>query len=92
MRSLWDDLSLVYAHEVLPDDLERELPSVTETWGDFNGGLETGSAVADTRVVKRETKRQRFVRIHAEPRPGPPRALRGVRRRDRGRAARRACT
>ena len=73
MRSLWDDLSLVYAHEVLPDDLERELPSVTETWGDFNGGLETGSAVADTRVVKRETKRQRFVRIHqnlAQGRPG----------------------
>jgi hypothetical protein len=73
MRSLWDDLSLVYAHEVLPDDLERELPSVTETWGDFNGGLETGSAVADTRVVRRETKRQRYVRIHqnlAQGRPG----------------------
>ena len=73
MRSLWDDLSLVYAHEVLPDDLERELPSVTETWGDFNGGLDIGSAVADTRVVKRETKRQRFVRIHqnlAQGRPG----------------------
>ena len=49
MRSLWDDLSLVYAHEVLPDDLERELPSVTETWGDFNGGLDTSTAVADTR-------------------------------------------
>ena len=48
MRSLWDDLSLVYAHEVLPDDVERELPSVSETWGDFNGGLDTGAAVADT--------------------------------------------
>jgi hypothetical protein len=73
MRGLWDDLSLVYAHEVLPDDLERELPSVTETWGDFNGGLDTGSAVADTRLVKRETKRERYLRIHqnlAQGRPG----------------------
>ena len=73
LRGLWDDLSLVYAHEVLPNDLERELPSVTETWGDFNGELETGSAVADTRLVKRETKHERYVRIHrnlAQGRPG----------------------
>jgi hypothetical protein len=72
MRSLWDDLSLVYAHEVLPDDLERDLPSVTETWGDFNGGLETSSAVADTRGVRRETKHQRYVRIHANLAQGRP--------------------
>lgn len=73
MRSLWDDLSLVYAHELLPEDLERELPSVTQTWGNFNGDLETGSTVADTRVVRRETKRERFARIHsnlAQGRPG----------------------
>ena len=73
MRSLWDDLGLVYAHEVLPDDLERELPSVTETWATSTAGSTTGSAVADTRLVKRETKRQRFVRIHqnlAQGRPG----------------------
>jgi hypothetical protein len=72
MRSLWDDLSLVYAHEVLPDDLERELPSVTETWGNFNGELETGSAVADTRVTRRETKRERYRRIHANLAQGRP--------------------
>jgi hypothetical protein len=72
MRSLWDDLSLVYAHEVLPDDLERELPSVTETWGDFNGGLETSAAVADTRVVRRETKAERYKRIHANLAQGRP--------------------
>jgi len=72
MRSLWDDLSLVYAHEVLPDDLERELPSVTETWGDFNGGLETSSAVADTRVTRRETKLERYKRIHANLAQGRP--------------------
>jgi hypothetical protein len=72
MRSLWDDLGLVYAHQVLPDDLERELPSVTETWGDFNEGIETSSAVADTKVTRRETKRERFVRIHANLAQGRP--------------------
>ena len=72
MRSLWDDLILVYAHELLPDDVERELPSVTETWGDFNGGLETSAAVADTRVVRRETKAERYKRIHANLAQGRP--------------------
>ena len=38
------------------------------------------------RVVKRETKRQRYVRIHQNLAQGRPGALRGVRRRDRGRA------
>jgi hypothetical protein len=72
MRSLWDDLSLVYAHQVLPDDVERELPSVTETWGDFSGGLDTTAAVADTKVTRRETKRERYLRIHANLAQGRP--------------------
>jgi hypothetical protein len=73
LRGLVDDLSLVYAHQVLPDDLERELPSVTETWGNFDEGADTGPAVADTRLTRRETKRERFVRLHgnlAQGRPG----------------------
>jgi Sulfatase len=73
MGALWDDLSLVYAHQVLPDDVERELPSVTETWGRFNEGPDTDSVIAETRRVPRETKRERFVRLHAnlaEGRPG----------------------
>ena len=72
MRSLWDDLSLVYAHEVLPDDLERELPSVTETWGDFNGGIDTSGAVSDNRRLRRESKDDRFDRIHANLAQGRP--------------------
>jgi hypothetical protein len=72
MRSLWDDLSLVYAHQVLPDDVERELPSVSETWGDFNGALDTTAAVADTKIARRETKRERFLRIHANLAQGRP--------------------
>jgi Sulfatase len=38
MRSLSSDLGVVYAHMVLPSALEDELPSVSEGWGDFNGG------------------------------------------------------
>lgn len=38
MRSLSEDLGVVYAHMVLPSALEDELPSVSEGWGDFNGG------------------------------------------------------
>jgi hypothetical protein len=72
IESLWTDLSLVYAHQLLPDDLERELPSVTETWGDFNQGIDTGAAVADTRLARRESKRERFVRIHANLARGRP--------------------
>jgi Sulfatase len=72
MGELWDDLSLVYAHQVLPDDVEGELPSVTETWGRFNEGPDTDSAIAETRRVPRETKRERFVRLHANLEQGRP--------------------
>jgi Sulfatase len=72
MGELWDDLSLVYAHQVLPDDVEGELPSVTETWGRFNEGPDTDGAIAETRRVPRETKRERFVRLHANLEQGRP--------------------
>ena len=45
MQSMVDDLSLVYAHVVAPPGVERELTSVSETWGDFGGdtgGGDTG--------------------------------------------------
>ena len=32
------DLGLVYAHVVSPPGIERDLPSVSDTWGDFGGG------------------------------------------------------
>ena len=74
--SLWNDLSLVYAHVVLPDDLERSLPSVTETWGDFNEGGGTEEAVPVTRPAKgdkkRETKDQRRVRLRRNLNRGRP--------------------
>ncbi|MDQ4049646.1 MAG: sulfatase-like hydrolase/transferase [Actinomycetota bacterium] len=37
LRSMGDDLALVYAHVVAPPGIEKELTSVSETWGDFGG-------------------------------------------------------
>jgi len=49
LGSITGDLGLVYAHVVSPPGLERDLPSVSDTWGDFGGegggsGSATGSA------------------------------------------------
>ena len=38
LGSITGDLGLVYAHVVSPPGLERDLPSVSDTWGDFGGG------------------------------------------------------
>ena len=38
MKSMTNDLSLVYKHMVAPPGIEKGLASVSETWGDFGGG------------------------------------------------------
>jgi Sulfatase len=38
LGSITGDLGLVYAHVVAPPGLESDLPSVSDTWGDFGGG------------------------------------------------------
>lgn len=38
-RAMATDLGVVYLHAVLPDDLARGLPSVTQDWKDFAAGL-----------------------------------------------------
>ena len=38
IRSITDDLSLVYKHMVAPPAIEEDLDTVSETWGDFGGG------------------------------------------------------
>jgi hypothetical protein len=65
MRPLLDEVSLVYAHLLLPGGLERDLPSVTEAWRRLTANANTSAAVADTRRAPRETKRHRFLRLHA---------------------------
>ncbi|SEH15223.1 sulfatase-like hydrolase/transferase [Thermoleophilum album] len=37
VRSMVDDLSLVWAHVVAPEGIEERLPSVSQTWGNFGG-------------------------------------------------------
>ena len=72
MRSLSEDFGVVYAHMVLPSALEDELPSVSEGWGDFNGG-DSGRGGA------RDARRQRAagaLRGLAARRSGRPRSRR----------------
>ncbi len=38
LKSMTDDLALVYKHVVAPPGMEKDLESVSETWGDFGGG------------------------------------------------------
>ncbi|MGI8844637.1 MAG: sulfatase-like hydrolase/transferase [Thermoleophilaceae bacterium] len=38
LKSMADDLSVVYKHIVAPPGVEKGLPTVSETWGDFGGG------------------------------------------------------
>ena len=44
LGSMTGDLGLVYAHVVSPPGLERDLPSVSDTWGDFGGGGGAGES------------------------------------------------
>lgn len=48
LGSMTEDVGLVYAHVVAPPDIEADLPSVSETWGDFggDGGGEDGDGHA----------------------------------------------
>jgi hypothetical protein len=73
MRSLSSDAARIYAHLVLPDRVERELPAVGRTWRRFDALGETRSIVADTRRTRRETKRHRYRRLHANLAGGRPR-------------------
>ena len=41
MSSMAEDLGLVWLHVVSPPDIENDLTSVSENWGNFGGGDET---------------------------------------------------
>jgi hypothetical protein len=65
LPNMWGDLGLLYAHLVLPDRLEQHVPGVTREWSDLDDIAETHAAVVDTRRTRRETKRHRYRRLHA---------------------------
>jgi hypothetical protein len=49
---LWKALARLYGHDLVPDEVDAGLP-------------EAEDAVADTRLVPRESKRHRYVRLHS---------------------------
>jgi hypothetical protein len=48
MKSMFDDLGLVWLHVISPPGIERDLASVSDTWGDFGGGGGGGGGGAET--------------------------------------------
>jgi hypothetical protein len=54
LGSMSEDLGLVWLHVVSPPDIEADLPSVSENWGNFGGGDED-EAATPTDDVKRNT-------------------------------------
>ena len=60
MRSLVSDVSLVYLHVLLPDDVAARFPAVTETWGNFR---QSGDAEKrERKPTRKERKRGRFLK------------------------------
>ena len=66
LTSLFDDLSLVYGHVVLPSALAAALPSVSDGWGDFRGLAAVDSLPNMDRLPNRVAARLRsFLRTAA---------------------------
>lgn len=54
LGSMTEDVGLVYAHVVAPPDIEADLPSVSETWGDFGGDAGQGEISGEVDVHDEE--------------------------------------
>ena len=69
MSSMAEDLGLVWLHVVSPPDIESDLASVSENWGNFGGGGDQAVQNEDTSPVERHTRanlnRGRPVRFQA---------------------------
>jgi hypothetical protein len=50
LGSMTEDVGLVYAHVVAPPGIEADLPSVSETWGDFGGDAGQGGVSGEVDV------------------------------------------
>jgi hypothetical protein len=81
MSSMAEDLGLVWLHVVSPPDIESDLASVSENWGNFGGGGEEAVEPEDTSPAERHTRanlnrgrparfREWVDRIEAGRRPG----------------------
>jgi hypothetical protein len=56
MSSMSEDLGLVWLHVVAPPDMEADLASVSENWGNFGGGEEATPDLGDD-PAERNTRR-----------------------------------
>jgi hypothetical protein len=52
MRSMSEDLGLVWLHVVSPPDMEADLASVSENWGNFGGASEESPDLGSTGVER----------------------------------------
>src|SRR4051795_5162761 len=65
MKSMFDDLGLVWLHVVSPPDIENDLDTVSENWGNFGGGGGSGGggssgSQANTRSNLNRNRNKRF--------------------------------
>ncbi|HYI81360.1 MAG TPA: sulfatase-like hydrolase/transferase [Thermoleophilaceae bacterium] len=72
LGSMTEDVGLVYAHVVAPPDIEADLPSVSETWGEF-GGEGSGHAeisgdvsVSDEEMTAKEGKKATLAALKSD--------------------------
>jgi len=71
LGSMTEDVGLVYAHVVAPPDIEADLPSVSETWGDFGGegsgaGISGEVEVSDDEPTAREGKQATLAALKSD--------------------------
>ena len=56
ISSMSEDLGLVWLHVVSPPDIENDLASVSENWGNFGGGGEEAEAAASPSAAEVSTR------------------------------------
>jgi hypothetical protein len=69
LGSMSEDLGLVYAHVVAPPDIEAELPTVSENWGNFGGdagGASGEAAVGDDALSPKDGKQAVLASLRAD--------------------------
>jgi len=56
LKSMTEDIGRVYTHVVAPPGIEEDLPTVSESWGDFGGGGGGGAAAAPENANQPDTR------------------------------------
>lgn len=87
LGSMTEDVGLVYAHVVAPPNIEADLPSVSETWGDFGGegsGAEvSGEVEASDEPTAKEGKKATLAALKSDRNEKFDAWISGIRKRPR---------